>query len=72
MSNLSVVAIGLEDVMSAFALVVSGWLVFASVASPPPEASSRLPVRRVVLYGNGVLSWSGAGESRVGPSCACP
>ncbi len=40
--------------MSAFALVVSGWLVFASVASPPPEASSRLPVRRVVLYGNGV------------------
>ena len=40
--------------MSAFALVVAGGLVFASVASPPPEASSRLPVRRVVLYGNGV------------------
>lgn len=40
--------------MSAFALVVSGWLVAAPVASPPPEASSRLPVRRVVLYGNGV------------------
>jgi hypothetical protein len=39
--------------MSAFAFVVSGWLVAAPVR-PPVATSSPLPVRRVVLYGNGV------------------
>lgn len=39
--------------MSAFALVVSAWLVAAPVPRLP-VTSSLLPVRRVVLYGNGV------------------
>jgi hypothetical protein len=38
--------------MSALALVVCGWLVAAPLASP--AAAPVLPVRRVVLYGNGV------------------
>ena len=40
--------------MSALALVVSGWLVAAPAVRPPVATSSPLPVRRVVLYENGV------------------
>ena len=38
-SNRSGVAIDLEDAMRAFALVVSGWLVAAPVASPPSSVA---------------------------------
>jgi len=40
--------------MSAFALVVSAWLAAAPAAPLPGARSSPLPVRRVVLYENGV------------------
>jgi hypothetical protein len=40
--------------MSAFALAVSAWLAAAPVAPPAGSTPSALPVRRVVLYENGV------------------
>jgi hypothetical protein len=40
--------------MGPFVLVVSGWLVAAPAVPPPLATPSALPVRRVVLYGNGV------------------
>ncbi len=40
--------------MSAFAIAVSAWLAAAPVTPPPAALSTPLPVRRVVLYENGV------------------
>jgi hypothetical protein len=40
--------------MSAFALVVTAWLAAAPAGPSAPVGPSALPVRRVVLYGNGV------------------